>query len=81
MPPSRKKMYITLSLVHLIHKMGDNFIRQNACLFRHKQLVRYLRKFEFCRKIMESLIIFKLKIVLVKEYSNGRKVLKYINYY
>ena len=39
-PPSHKKIYITLSLVHLIYTVGDNCMRQNACygcctLFQH----------------------------------------------
>ena len=31
-PPSHKKIYIPLSLVHLIYTVGDNCIRQNASL-------------------------------------------------
>ena len=31
-PPSHKKSYITLSLVHLIYTAGDNCMRQNAGL-------------------------------------------------
>ena len=30
-PPSQKKIYIPLSLVHLIYTAGDNCMRQNAC--------------------------------------------------
>ena len=32
MPPSHKKIYIPLSLVHLIYMAGDKCMRQNACL-------------------------------------------------
>ena len=31
-PPSHKKIYIPLSLVHLIYTAGDKCMRQNACL-------------------------------------------------
>ena len=31
MPPSHKKIYIPLSLVHLIYTAGDNCMRKNAC--------------------------------------------------
>ena len=31
MPPSHKKIYIPLSLVHLIYTAGDKRMRQNAC--------------------------------------------------
>ena len=31
MPPSHKKIYIPLSLVHLIYTTGDKCMRQNAC--------------------------------------------------
>ena len=31
MPPSHKKIYIPLSLVHLIYTAGDKYMRQNAC--------------------------------------------------
>ena len=31
MPPSHKKIYIPLSLVHLIYTAGDKCMRQNAC--------------------------------------------------
>ena len=30
-PPSHKKIYIPLSLVHLIYTAGDKCMRQNAC--------------------------------------------------
>ena len=30
-PPSREKMYIPLSLVHLIYTTGDNCMHHNAC--------------------------------------------------
>ena len=30
-PPSDKKSYITLALVHLIYMAGDNWMHQNAC--------------------------------------------------
>ena len=33
-PPSHKKIYIPLSLVHLIYMVGDKCIRENAC-FHH----------------------------------------------
>ena len=29
-PPSHKKSYITLALVHLIYMAGGNYMRQNA---------------------------------------------------
>ena len=36
MPPSHKKIYITLSLVHLIYKAGDNCMCQNVCLSKNQ---------------------------------------------
>ena len=31
MPPSRRKIYIPLSLGHLIYTAGDKCMRENAC--------------------------------------------------
>ena len=40
-PPSQKKIYIPLSLVHLINMAGDNCMRQNACLMS-ETFVKYI---------------------------------------
>ena len=37
MPPSHKKIYIPLSLVHLIYTAGDKCMCQNAC-FNMKEI-------------------------------------------
>ena len=40
MPPSHKKIYIPLSLVHLIYTAGDKCMRQNACFIVEKLVER-----------------------------------------
>ena len=86
MPPSHKKIYIPLSLVHLIYTAGDKCMRQNPCFQRDRPVknkaipnwdlslvLLSLTKppFEPLRKA--SLKILTFKRVFLMTFASGRR--------
>ena len=67
-PPSHKKIYIPLSLVHLIYTAGDKCMRQNAC----SNMIKNCEDFEnFFAIKCEFESVFILKAVLCKMFQNS----------
>ena len=57
-PPSHKKIYIPLSLVHLIYTAGDKCMRQNACFNKNKILHTWRPQWITRMKMLLSVNIF-----------------------